>query len=350
MRTGRPQLTISFIDERVLKTLPVVVLILGLTGCDWWGQRQAEKLAQAPETQARVKALVDKSLKQLSPVQGGGFWLGDFGVLMDDHAKQNDIAPRSDAKPGENLPFTIDEDNKPPKWVELDGFSIQQYKVTYGDFDVYVTANALPVHPPKGVDDGFHRTWQRARTADDVPAGVTWHQAKGYCQWLGKVTGLPFDLPTEAQWEYAASNRTNSYRHPFPTDTGLLEKGRTHPTFKQKEALTGNGALYPVGRYSASPLGLHDLVGNGFEWMNDWYAADAYRQGTAKNPQGPATGSEKVLRGMPTDEDFVAFRHLSRYHNNPATALSHDGKKPFPFIWEGFRCAVNQWPLRVPIK
>lgn len=345
MQTGRMRLTINVIDkQRVLKLLPLMLLSMGLTGCEWWAQRQADKLAQAPETQAKIRALVDKSLKQLSPVQGGGFWLGDFGVLMDDHAKQNNIAPGPDAKPGENLAFTIDEDNKPPKWVELDGFSIQQYKVTYGDFDVYVAANALPAHPPKG-DEVFLKIWRDSRTADDVPAGVIWKQAKGYCQWLGKVTGLPFDLPTEAQWEYAASNRTNSYRHPFPTDTGLLEEGRTHPTFKQKEDLIGNGALYPVGRYAGSPLGLHDLVGNGYEWMDDWYAPGVYQQGPIKNPQGPATGTEKVLRGKPTNEDFSAFPHLTRYHSDPAVSKSHDGERRFPFTRESFRCAVNKPPV-----
>jgi formylglycine-generating enzyme required for sulfatase activity len=313
-----------------------------LSGCEWWAQRQAQELAQSPQTKARVEALVAKSLKHLSFVTGGGFWLGDFGVLMDENAKKHDLAPGPDAMPGDNLPFTIDEDNKPPKWVELDGFSIQQYKVTYGDFDVYVAANALPAHPPKG-DDIFHDIWHDARTADDVPVGVSWYQAKGYCQWLGKVTGLPFDLPTEVQWEYAASNRTNSYRHPFPTDTGLLEEGRTNPTHQQQKKLTGRGVLYPVGRYAPSPLGLHDLVGNGFEWMNDWYAADAYQHGPVKNPQGPSSGTEKVLRGKPPNEDLVsAFPHLTRYHMNPETYTLSSTKKPFPFVFESFRCVVNQ--------
>lgn len=324
-----------------LRASVLLVVAGGLPGCEWWAQRQADKLAQSPETQAKVKALVEKSLKQLSHVQGGGFWLGDFGVLMDDHAKANDIPPGKDAKPGENLPFTIPTDNKPPKWVELDGFSIQQYKVTYGDFDVYVQANALPAHPPKG-DDDFHAIWRDARTADDVPAGVAWQQAKDYCLWLGKLTKRPFDLPTEAQWEYAASNRINSYRHPYPTDTGLLDEGRTHPTFKQKEKLIGpRGALYPVGRFTPSPLGLYDLVGNGFEWVNDWYAPDAYQSGPVKNPRGPESGTDKVLRGMPRGEDFRAFAHAERYHENPVTYILPSYNKPFPFTSEGFRCVVN---------
>lgn len=267
---------------------------------------------------------------------------------MDQQAKDIDARPGPDAKPGEGLPFTIDEDNKPPKWVELDGFSIQQYKVTYGDFDVYVQANALPPHPPKG-DDDFHGIWQDARTGDDVPAGVAWQQAKDYCLWLGKLTGLPFDLPTEAQWEFAASNRINSYRQPFPTKTGQIVEGKSHPTFAQQKKLLGrHGALYPGGRYEPSPLGLHDLVGNGFEWVNDWYAANAYQHGPSKNPTGPETGAEKVLRGKSAHEDFSPFPHVMRYHKNPKEhRVAPTDAEPFPFTRESFRCVVN---LTSPIK
>lgn len=313
-----------------------------LSGCDWLAHQEAKRLANAPETKAKVEALKVKTLGQLSHVPGGSFWLGDFGVLMDQQAKDTDARPGSDAQPGQGLQFTVDTDNKPPKWVELDGFSIQQYKVTYGDFDVYVQANGLPAHPPKG-DDDFHAIWQDARTGDDVPAGVAWQQAKDYCLWLGKLTGLPFDLPTEAQWEFAASNRINSYRQPFPTKSGLRTEGKTHPTFKEEQQLLGRrGALYPVGRYEPSPLGLYDLVGNGFEWTNDWYAPDAYQHGPGKNPTGPSKGTEKVLRGKAVGEDFSPFPHLMRYHKNPTVYLSRVDNQPFPFTRESFRCVVNR--------
>lgn len=327
---------------RVIWACALASGVLSLAGCEWWAHHQLRKLAEAPETLAKVEALKGKTLKQLSHVQGGAFWLGDFGVLMDQQAKDTDARPGPHAKPGEGLQFTSDTDNKPPKWVELDGFSIQQYKVTYGDFDVYVQANALPAHPPKGGDD-FHGIWQDARTGDDVPAGVAWQQAKDYCLWLGKLTGLPFDLPTEAQWEFAASNRINSYRQPFPTKTGQKEEGKTHPTFKEEEKLLGRrGALYPVGRYEPSPLGLYDLVGNGVEWMNDWYEPDAYQKGLHKNPKGPDTGKEKVLRGKAVGEDFSPFPHLMRYHKDPSEyRISPADQEPFPFTRESFRCVVN---------
>lgn len=326
---------------RVIWSCALAGGVLSLAGCEWWAQHQASKLSEAPETQTKVAALKGKTLKQLSHVPGGAFWLGDFGVLMDQQAKDTDSRPGPDAKLGEGLQFTIDEDNKPPKWVELDGFSIQQYKVTYGDFDVYVLANALPPHPPAG-DDVFHRIWQGARTGDDVPVGVAWQQAKDYCQWLGKLTGLPFDLPTEAQWEFAASNRVNSYRRPYPTQTGLITPGKSHPTFAQKQKLIGQGALYPVARYEPSPLGLYDLVGNGFEWVNDWYAADAYAHGATRNPTGPASGTEKVLRGKSAGEDFSAFPHLMRYHENPTQLISAATKRPYPFDVQSFRCVLNR--------
>lgn len=331
------------LDAGLMKWAAAAALLMAAAGCKSESNERAQSVAST-QTEARVQALVDKTKSQMVFVQGGGFWLGDFGELMDDRAKKNNTPPGPNAKPGDNLPFSIAEDNKPPKWVTLDGFHMQKFKVTYDDFDVYVAANGLPPHPPQG-DETFQRVWQDARTSGNIPAGVNWHQAKGYCQWLGKVTGLPFDLPTEAQWEYAASNRTNSYRHPYPTDTGLLREGQTHPGFEQKQKLIGDGMLYPVGLFAPNGLGLHDLVGNGFDWVNDWYAADAYQSGPVHNPTGPASGSEKVLRGKPPSEDWIdGFPHLDRYHHHPDVRRSKSGKV-YAFVEQGFRCVVNKSTL-----
>lgn len=313
-----------------------------LSGCDSEARKlkEAKALAESPQTQERVKALVRKSTGDLVFVEGGGFWLGDFGPLMNDKAKANDIPPGPDAKPGDNLPFTIDEDNKPAKWVLLDGYSMQKYKVTYDDFDVYVAANALPAHPPEG-DETMQRVWRKSRTSGDVPAGVTWHQAKSYCQWLAKVSGFPFDLPTEAQWEYAASARTNSYRHPYPTRTGLLIKNVTHPSFEKKKELIGSGDLYPIGRFEPSQLGFFDLIGNGYDWVNDWYSPDAYAAGATKNPSGPKDGVDKVIRGWPPEESLTSgFPHLSRRHAPPQGKNNPEGGTYAPTDIS-FRCVVN---------
>lgn len=336
-------------------TLFLLGSALVLSACGVEAERQ--KRAQSPETQAKVQALIDKTQKQLVPIKGGSFWLGDFGVLMpsDGEGKFDEFPPpgpelRSDE---EHLPLTIGTDNKPPRWVTLDSFHMQAYKVTYEDFDVFVAANALPPHPHEGKET-YHRIWADARTSGAIPVGVKWQQAKDYCLWLGKVTGQPFDLPTEAQWEYAASNGQNNTRKPFPTPTGLLKENQTHPSFKKKEELIGRfGALYPVGLYAPSPGGLYDLVGNGFDWVNDWYAPDGYAQGDGHNLKGPETGTEKVLRGKsPGDGWSFGFPHLDRYHENPEVSKfkSSGQEKIAPFSQESFRCVVNQTAPLAPPK
>ncbi|WP_217424625.1 formylglycine-generating enzyme family protein [Nitrogeniibacter mangrovi] len=285
-----------------------------------------------------------KTLKHMSHIPAGGFWLGDPGPLMTDELKESGAVVGPDAKLGDNPPFTLGTDNKPPRWVTLDAFSMAQYKVTYGDFDVFVEANGLPAHPPKG-DETWQLIWQDARQSDDIPAGVTWQQAKDYCLWMGKVTGLPFDLPTEAQWEYAASAGRKTYHEPYPTDTGLIEEGRNYPTHEQKRKLIGKGILYPVGKFAPSKLGLYDLIGDGFDWVNDWYAPDAYQAMTeTHNPKGPQSGIEKVYRGFPMNEGihFGGFPHVDRYHENPKILLWGSEKNRAPFSRQSFRCAVNQ--------
>jgi formylglycine-generating enzyme len=291
-------------------------------------------------TDTKVKTLVAKTVENMRRIEGGSFWLGDFGVLMTEAAKVSNTPPGPDAKPGMGLPFTADEDNKPPRWVTLDTFYLGAYKVTYEDFDVYTNANGLPPHPPTSQEHSWQRTWKKMRTGDDVPAGVHWDQAKAYCLWLGKMTGLPFDLPTEAQWEYAASNGKNDRRRPYPTASGFIEPNKTHPTFGEKKKLLSTSRVYPVGRFSPSPNGLYDLVGNGFDWVDDWYAPDGYQSGPSKNPKGPTSGHQKVLRGYPSNEDFVDFIHLTRLHEDPSKATF--GGEPNVYGAESFRCAINQ--------
>ena len=249
-----------------------------------------------------------------------------------------------DAKPTDNPPFTLGEDNRPPRWVTLDAFSIQQLKVTYTDFDVYTAANGLPRHPSETDESIAGQIWRDARKMADTPAGVSWPQARAYCQWLGKVSGLSADLPTEAQWEFAASNGRKTHWEPMPTDNGLMDLGRNHPSFKWKEDHIGyRGVLYPVGRFPPSKLKLHDLIGDGYEWTLDWYAPDTYQTMTnTHNPAGPATGTRKVKRGSPPTASvtFNGFIHTERKSDPPEGKL-FDGL-PQHYARESFRCVVNQ--------
>jgi formylglycine-generating enzyme required for sulfatase activity len=124
------------------------------------------------------------------------------------------------------------------------------------------------------------------------------------------------------------------------TRSGKIQVGVTHPSVKEEDLMIGRGHLYPVARFEPSPDGLYDLVGNGLDWVNDWYAP-GYSAGSAVDPQGPDSGTEKVLRGMP-EESMVDYRYLKRFHRPADNAAHHKaGKEPFVYAIQGFRCALN---------
>ena len=149
------------------------------------------------ELEARVQGLLAKVKRSLRPLKSGTFEMGDWG---NEHG----------------VPYDFDAHSRPVHKVTLDGFSMMAYKVTYEDFDVFTDAT------------GNERIAMRVRDIKDRapkrPAGVSWYGAKAYCEWLAAQTTLPFDLPTEAQWEYAA--RSGGKKMLFATDNGKIERGR----------------------------------------------------------------------------------------------------------------------------
>ncbi|MFY0665950.1 MAG: SUMF1/EgtB/PvdO family nonheme iron enzyme [Natronospirillum sp.] len=215
---------------------------------------------------AQIDALREQTLANLRRVEGGTFLMGDQRSLLD------------------NLYFTLGTNNKPAFQVTLDTFYMGAYEVSYGEHDLYTAVNGLP----RTVD--YEWAWREGWREPEYPAGVSWHGAKGYCLWLAEITGLPFDLPTEAQWEFAARNRGEVI--PFATDDGTIRVGENF-----RDGRFEPYHPHPPGTYPPNPLGIYDLSGNVIEWVNDWYAEDYYQWAQQYNPQGPSTGEAKVLRG-----------------------------------------------------
>jgi formylglycine-generating enzyme required for sulfatase activity len=146
---------------------------------------------------------------------------------------------------------------------------------------------------------------------------VDWNQATAYCEWAGR------SLPSEAQWEKAARG----------TDGRIYPLGDTAPDANLANYSRNKGDTTAVGSYpsGASPYGIMDMAGNVWEWVADWYAETYYSSSTATNPQGPASGSNRALRGG------------SWYNNvtNACCSYRHRGTPGNSTTSIGFRCALS---------
>ena len=283
-----------------------------LLGCDQKSTGKRETLSEA---------LVAKSLSNMVPVKGGEFLMGDFGPLV-----------------GEKLPFSINQDDKVLHKVVLSDFSISKFKVTNDDYNKYLQITGIK-KPPINILVKEYPSLQK----DDYSVGVTWQQAKDYCQWLGKESDKNIDLPTEAQWEYAARSRGQYL--PFSTNNGNFELGSNIPEQKKLDEYTdGCGfPIYPIGKYPPNPLGLYDMGLSGAEWSNDWYSTDYYSHSPVYDPQGPVKGNEKVLRGYVGGDRQYALT-IFRQSSQPVPKFAgRDDYQKFGvsplFV---FRCVINK--------
>jgi len=268
----------------------------------------------------RVARLKKKVLSDLVFVKGGTFMMGDFGSIW---------SP-------EKLPYSDDPSSKPVHEVTLSSFSIAKYKTTFAEFDVYTEAT--------GTERAAGDKVAAKQRYPAAPAGVPWQRAKDYCQWLGKITEQPFDLPTEAQWEYAARSRGQFFV--WATDNGNIDFGRNMPAADQVKLLTpsGSGRRYPVGLFPPNPLGLYDASHDNEEWVNDWFDKDYYKHSPKQDPKGPAEGTMKVARGWPVSDSIVpnTMHRRARPLTWPEEKTEDIGTIAPNYLSQGLRCAVQK--------
>ncbi|MGB5885155.1 MAG: SUMF1/EgtB/PvdO family nonheme iron enzyme [Acinetobacter venetianus] len=326
---------------------------IALSACAKSTETNPKPVKPSPELQQKIQQLVEKTKKNMIFVEGGSYLMGDFGLVTpelektipDSMAVKN---PKGNTEKPDNQPFSPGDDNKTLHKVTLNSFNMNAYKISTGDFYIFTQAHG---HPESITNKEYNpEIWH------EVAAGISWQQAKDYCQWLGQQVGTPMDLPTEAQWEYVARNK-GQYTA-FATDTGKVESEKNLWSKKQYVAYKNKtnsmdtiGNIPVLGQTPSNPLGFYDLVTNNYEWMNDWYDKDYYKHSPVDNPTGPKSGTKKVLRSaIPMGADNLVMADgltIGRAHEVPEPFTTSDGKKNFHFETYSSRCVAN---IQQPIK
>ncbi len=194
---------------------------------------------------------------------------------------------------------------RPPHKVRITKpFYLGQYEVTVGQFRQFVTESGYT---------GARDVWKTAfpsQTDDQPVVEVNWDDANAFCDWLSKKEGKEYRLPTEAEWEYACRAGT-----------------QTKWTFGDNQSELGDYAWFnrnslsqthPVGQKKPNAWGLYDMHGNVWEWCADWLGAYYYASSPVDDPNGPSSGTNRVLRGGSWVSAATNSRSANRYRLHPA--------------------------------
>ena len=189
-----------------------------------------------------------------------------------------------------------ESDEKPVHSVTLDGYYIGKCEVTQELWEAVMGSN--PSH---------------FKGAQNPVENVSWNDCQEFVSRLNSLTGRTFRLPTEAEWEYAArgGNKSRHYKY-----SGSGNIGYVAWYYKNSGSTT-----HAVETQTANELGIYDMSGNVCEWCSDWYGG--YSAGAQTHPQGPSSGSARVLRGG-SWSDYARYCRVSyRYCGDPYD--SYDG-------------------------
>jgi formylglycine-generating enzyme required for sulfatase activity len=202
-----------------------------------------------------------------------------------------------------------DISERPPHHVTVGApFAIGKYPVTVEQWNACVTANACP------------KLSSENATGTKAPArDLSWDDVQQYIKWLSKVTGKPYRLPTEAEWEYAARGGTST---PYWWGDQMRKgnancKGCGDPWHE-----TGPEN---VGTFAANPYGLYDMGGNVWQWVSDcWHSS--YKDAPADGRIWDASGCNmRVIRGGSWLEGADYMLASTRFKYSESVRQSQNG-------------------------
>jgi len=219
------------------------------------------------------------------------------------------------------------EMDEPAHEVQVSPFYLDKYEVTQEEYQ-----RVMGTNPSR---------WKGKRKPVEQ---IRWANAAQYCNARSGLEGLVpaydpgtwecdleatgYRLPTEAEWEYAARAGAKS-EYFFGRSPSKL---KDHAWFKE------NCTRRPqsVGSRQPNPWGLYDMYGNVWEWCNDFYQEEYYRQSPPRDPRGPTTGENRVVRGGCWNSRPDECRSAYRNYENPGYTDVCFGKDIHGFV--GFRC------------
>ena len=198
-------------------------------------------------------------------------------------------------------------------------FYLGKFPVTQGGYLSVMNTNPSYYTPANGFAADLNRPVEQ----------VAWSEATNYCakltqseQAAGRIfSNWVYRLPTEAEWEYAGRAGTTT---PFYTGTNLLSgMANFNVQFEYVGGVLTNSSggaglnrTTAVGSYAPNARGLYDMAGNVWEWCADW--SGNYSTNSVTDPQGPATGTKRVLRGGAFNSQGNDCRSAKRDSSNPA--------------------------------
>jgi len=192
-------------------------------------------------------------------------------------------------------------DEKPLHEVCVDDFSLGAFEVTEAEWHE-VMGRDLPLQAQRG---------------PAYPAtAVSWNDAREFITRLNKLSGLKYRLPTEAEWEYAARSGGKQQKYSGTGDEKALADFACGK-------LSCIDTPQPVGRKQPNGLGIYDMSGNAWEWVQDRYDPFYYRQSPRNNPLGDPFGINRILRGGASDSVNGQLRTSYREYLSPA--IRRDG-------------------------
>jgi len=201
------------------------------------------------------------------------------------------------------------DDQRPAHSVHVDAFYASTHAITVEQYAEFAreTGYAVPAitdlplvvtpaHEAAFRDLAAPYVWRGGEPPRDLARHpvtlITHSDATAYCRWLSGRVGRLVRLPTEAEWERAARGGRHGARYPWGDDVDA-----SRANFLPDPALKRHRGTRPVGSYPPNELQLYDMAGNVWQWVADWYRADAYRNGDHHNPRGPGNGNLRVVRG-----------------------------------------------------